>query len=280
MLASFLADDRHQLPPSTDAAAPTAIPRIAPLLVTFGTMVSLGALGSSLDSAAQTLAAAFGFDSGAAAATEEEGGPVSSLRERGVRVLLDAAGDPAWAEALRRAFENTHAGNAVLVLEAAVPHAWLLRRCSAVLHHGGSGTTAAALRAGVAQVIVPMMMDQFLWAERVAWLDLGPAPLALSAVFPSGDEELLAAAAPTAPADALAQALAQALQPATRLRAAAFGRRLRAQPSGVDRCLEAIRTHLEEWPRLRASAPAPPALPPLPDGCELLTLEVRWQAWM
>lgn len=238
-------------------------------------MVSLGALGPSLDSAAQTLAAAFGFDGGAAAEADEGGGPAPSLRQRGVRVLLDAAGEPAWAEALRRVFGNTTAGDSVLVLEEAVPHAWLLRRCSAVLHHGGSGTTAAALRAGIAQATIPMMMDQPMWAERVAWLDLGPPPLALAAVFPSGDGELLAAAAPTAPADALGQALAQALQPATRLRAAAFGRRLRAQPSGLDRCLGVIRAHVEAWPELCASAPPPPAVPPLPDGCELLTLEVR-----
>lgn len=119
-----------------------------------------------------------------------------------------------------------------------------------------------------------MMMDQFMWAERVAWLDLGPPPLSLSAIFPSADEELLAAAAPTGPSDALAQALAQALQPATRLRAAAYGRRLRAAPSGLGRCLELLRTHVEEWPQLRARAPLPHALPPLPDGCELLALEV------
>ena len=39
-----------------------------------------------------------------------------------------------------------------MVLEEPVPHSWLLPRCSAVLHHGGSGTTAACLRAGVTQV--------------------------------------------------------------------------------------------------------------------------------
>jgi hypothetical protein len=126
-----------------------------------------------------------------------------------------------------------------------------------------------------------MMMDQFLWAERVAWLDLGPPPLALAAVFPSADEELMAAgaAAATGPSDALAKALDQALQPTTRLRAAAFGRRLRVEPSGLERCLELIHAHVEEeWPRLRAAAAAAAlslseALPPLPAGCEFLTLE-------
>jgi hypothetical protein len=118
-----------------------------------------------------------------------------------------------------------------------------------------------------------MMMDQFLWAERVAWLDLGPPPLSLATIFPSEDEELLAGDAETGPSDLLARALDHALQPTTRLRAAAFGRRLRAEPSGLARCLELIHAHLEEWPRLRApTAVSTAIIPPLPDGCELLTL--------
>lgn len=105
-------------------------------------MVSLGALGSSLDPAARTLAAAFGFDGSG------EGGP--TLRQHGMRVLVDVAGERAWAGAVRRAFGNR---SDAFVLEELVPHSWLLPKCSVVVHHGGSGTTAAALRAGVAQVI-------------------------------------------------------------------------------------------------------------------------------
>lgn len=120
-----------------------------------------------------------------------------------------------------------------------------------------------------------MMMDQFLWAERVAWLDLGPPPLSLAAIFPSTGEELLSASAGQGAAHPLAQALSQALQPATRLRAAAFGRRLRAEPSGLDRCLALIQSHVQEWPERRTSSPPPSSpLPPLPAGCQLLTLEV------
>ncbi len=55
------------------------------------------------------------------------------------------------------------------------PHQRLFPRVAALVHHGGSGTTAAALRAGVPQVILPMMLDQFLHAQRVAALGLGPS---------------------------------------------------------------------------------------------------------
>jgi len=64
----------------------------------------------------------------------------------------------------------------VYVLEA-VHHAWLFPRLSAVVHHGGSGTTGAGLRAGVPSVLVPHMGDQPFWAQRVAELGVGPQPI-------------------------------------------------------------------------------------------------------
>ncbi len=46
-----------------------------------------------------------------------------------------------------------------------------------VIHHGGSGTTAYALRAGVPSMIIPFMFDQFYWGRRLAELGVGPAPI-------------------------------------------------------------------------------------------------------
>jgi len=63
----------------------------------------------------------------------------------------------------------------VFALEAA-PHDWLFPRVAAVVHHGGAGTTAAALRAGVPSLVVPFMADQRFWGERVARLGAGPRP--------------------------------------------------------------------------------------------------------
>jgi len=64
----------------------------------------------------------------------------------------------------------------VLAIDA-VPHARLFPRVAAVVHHGGAGTTTTAARAGVPQVIVPHVLDQFYWARRVARLGLGPPAL-------------------------------------------------------------------------------------------------------
>ena len=58
-----------------------------------------------------------------------------------------------------------------------VPFAWLFPRVAAVVHHGGAGTTSAGLRAGVPSVVVPFFGDQPFWAQRVADLGVGPAPI-------------------------------------------------------------------------------------------------------
>ncbi|MDB5327349.1 MAG: hypothetical protein JWM57_2918 [Phycisphaerales bacterium] len=41
------------------------------------------------------------------------------------------------------------------------PFGTLLPKCAAIVHHGGIGTTAQALRAGIPQLIMPMSHDQF-----------------------------------------------------------------------------------------------------------------------
>jgi sterol 3beta-glucosyltransferase len=45
-----------------------------------------------------------------------------------------------------------------------VPHRWLFPRAACVVHAGGAGTTAATVLAGAPSVVVPHMLDQFLWA--------------------------------------------------------------------------------------------------------------------
>ena len=101
-----------------------------------------------------------------------------------------------------------------------VNHALLFDRVAAVVHHGGAGTTAAAARAGVPQIVVPHYFDQFYWADRVHALGLGPAPLGRA--FQTG---------------ALVTALRAALEDqVVKERAQRMSRRLRAY-SGADRAV-------------------------------------------
>jgi vancomycin aglycone glucosyltransferase len=58
-----------------------------------------------------------------------------------------------------------------------LPHALLLPRVVLAVHHGGAGTSARAARAGIPQVILPHVLDQFPWSARIAERGLGPKPL-------------------------------------------------------------------------------------------------------
>ncbi|MAS37619.1 MAG: glycosyl transferase [Anaerolineaceae bacterium] len=104
------------------------------------------------------------------------------------------------------------------------PHSWLFPRMAAVVHHGGAGTTAAGLRAGIPSVIVPHFADQPFWASRVAALGVGPAPIQ--------QKQLIA--------EKLAYAIhVAATNTAMRQRAAQLGERIRAE-DGVQTAVQYI----------------------------------------
>jgi sterol 3beta-glucosyltransferase len=60
---------------------------------------------------------------------------------------------------------------------AEVPYDWLFPRSRAVLHHGGAGTTAKGLMAGVPNIVLPFTSDQPFWGDRVQILGAGPRPI-------------------------------------------------------------------------------------------------------
>ncbi len=107
-----------------------------------------------------------------------------------------------------------------------IPHGWLFPRCAAVVHHGGAGTTAASLRAGVPTVVVPFFADQPFWGRRVHALGVGPRPIPFRRLD----------------ATRLAEAVRSTEDPDLRARATALGARLRAE-DGVGRAVAVI----ERW---------------------------------
>lgn len=116
----------------------------------------------------------------------------------------------------------------VHMIESA-PHEWLFPRMAAVIHHGGAGTTAAGLRAGVPSIIVPHFSDQPFWAERVRALGVGPRPIPRRRLSP---RRLAAAMRRTGKDESM------------RSRAAKLGEKLREE-NGVGRAVEIIQAHLE-----------------------------------
>ncbi|KAF2661950.1 glycosyltransferase family 1 protein [Lophiostoma macrostomum CBS 122681] len=57
------------------------------------------------------------------------------------------------------------------------PHDWLFKHVSAVVHHGGAGTTAAGIAAGRPTVVVPFFGDQPFWGAMTAKAGAGPLPI-------------------------------------------------------------------------------------------------------
>lgn len=92
---------------------------------------------------------------------------VEAVRGRGMRAILLSG----WG-----GLSDAGGGDDVMVTDE-VPHEWLFPRVAAVVHHGGAGTTGAALRAGVPSVVVPFGVDQPFWAAQVTALGAGPPPI-------------------------------------------------------------------------------------------------------
>ena len=55
----------------------------------------------------------------------------------------------------------------------AVNHTAVFPTCRAVVHHGGSGTTAAGLRAGIPALVLWITSDQPIWATQIKQLKVG-----------------------------------------------------------------------------------------------------------
>jgi UDP:flavonoid glycosyltransferase YjiC (YdhE family) len=98
---------------------------------------------------------------------------LDAVRRSGVRAVLSAG----WA-GLGRGLSLPPD----CLLVGAVSHAALFPRCAAIVHHGGSGTTAAAALAGRPQVVVPHLLDQYYFSHRVAVAGLGPRPVPVNAL--------------------------------------------------------------------------------------------------
>jgi len=119
--------------------------------------------------------------------------------------------------------------NTVFQLDAA-PYSWLFARMSAVVHHGGAGTTGAGLMAGIPNIITPFTSDQPFWGHRVHALGAGPKPLPAKKLT----------------AQTLAKSIVTAVSdPEMQARAKAIGARIRAE-DGVSRATDIVQEYVEE----------------------------------
>jgi sterol 3beta-glucosyltransferase len=147
---------------------------------------------------------------------------VSVGQELGVRTLIGAG----WSqlESLRATLPST-----AFIVDS-VDHEWLFPQCSAVVHHGGAGTTMTGLEAGRPTMICSVFADQPYWGARVEKLGVGR-----HVPFSKLDRSTLLAG------------VAALRSPAVRERAEALGQQLRAE-DGVARAVSAIEAILQRTP--------------------------------
>ena len=55
-----------------------------------------------------------------------------------------------------------------------IPYDWIFPKIYGVIHHGGSGTTHLALKNGCATMIIPHIIDQFVWNDIIDEKGAGP----------------------------------------------------------------------------------------------------------
>jgi UDP:flavonoid glycosyltransferase YjiC (YdhE family) len=94
-----------------------------------------------------------------------------------------------------------------------VPHDWLFQHVSAVVHHGGAGTTAAGIATGKPTIVVPFFGDQPFWGAMVARAGAGPVPIPYKQLT----------------ADKLAAAITEALKPETVERAKEYALKIKEE---------------------------------------------------
>ena len=124
-----------------------------------------------------------------------------------------------------------HEGNTpenVYMLEN-TPHDWLFPRVSAVVHHGGAGTTAIGLKCGKPTMIVPFFGDQPFWGAMVAKAGAGahePVPYKYLT------------------ADALAEGITQCLKPEAKEAAAKLAKNISDEGDGARNAAESFQHYL------------------------------------
>ncbi len=152
--------------------------------------------------------------------------------ERIYRAVLDAIDQTGNRAVILTGWDGlreNHLPENIFVAES-VPHDWLFLRCKAVIHHGGAGTTAAGLRAGIPNIVVSFAADQPFWGKRLYAIGAGPRPIRVRKLT----------------ANRLSAALVEANGEAVRNGAQAAGRTIRME-TGVGQTVTFIEEYVAKW---------------------------------
>ncbi|KOS44960.1 hypothetical protein ACN38_g4073 [Penicillium nordicum] len=96
---------------------------------------------------------------------------LQTVQETGVRAIISRG----WSKLGGEDLGELNRSDVLFIGDC--PHEWLFERVSAVVHHGGAGTTACGLRNGKPTIIVPFFGDQPFWGKMVSAAGAGPDPI-------------------------------------------------------------------------------------------------------
>ena len=92
---------------------------------------------------------------------------LEAVRISGVRAIISRG----WSK-----IGEASASKSIFYLDDC-PHEWLFQKVSAVVHHGGAGTTACGLANARPTIVVPFFGDQPFWGQMIANAKAGPKPI-------------------------------------------------------------------------------------------------------
>ena len=149
---------------------------------------------------------------------------IAAIRKAGCRAII-AKG---WGGLV----PDAAAGDPNLYLLQQARHDWLFPRMAAAVHHGGAGTTAAAVRAGIPSLILPFITEQAFWSVQLEKLGVAAPRLNRNTVT----------------TEQLASGISRVQNRTMRERAAGLGQEIRAE-NGVETAID----HLKSWGLLGAT---------------------------
>jgi UDP:flavonoid glycosyltransferase YjiC (YdhE family) len=132
-----------------------------------------------------------------------------AVRKSGIRALVSKGWGGLGADAVGIPENVFMLGN--------VPHDWLFKHVSCVIHHGGAGTSAAGFALGKPTVVVPFFGDQPWWGAMIYRAGAGPAPIPFKQLT----------------VEKLTAAISEALKPETLEKAQALGEKI-SQEKGTE----------------------------------------------
>jgi UDP:flavonoid glycosyltransferase YjiC (YdhE family) len=139
---------------------------------------------------------------------------LEALNQTGMRAVIQG-----WEDALKQLPVPS-----TIYPAGSIPHDWLLPQTAGLMHHGGFGTTAAGFRAGIPSIVIPHIIDQYIWGNKVAELGVGPRPIPRAKLS----------------VPALSTAIEAISYVGMKEKAAELGSRIRQEPGGVEMAVNLI----------------------------------------